>query len=150
MAEHIRTTIRAAIKAQLVAALPAIEIHSARSRPIGMKGSGQVIEILIPRERSSLQGLNCDNSPEYEREIEVMLIGYSAATSDDGAADSADLLALNIELAIHNDDKLGGKVQQMWLKNTDFTLDPASYSNASFAQTWGVLVNISLADMSAA
>lgn len=146
MAEHIRTTVRKAIAAQLAVEQPTLKIYAARSRPMGLSSPGELVEILVPRERALVQA-NHSGGLEYIREIEILLIGYHAATSDDAAADGADLLALNLETAIHSDLTLGNKVQDMWLTTTDFALDAAAYANASFSQSWTVLVAKSLADM---
>ena len=149
MAEHIRTTIRNAISAHLVgnALFDGIPVHKSRSRPIGLKGSGKfVVEILIPREKTEPQG-NHDGSAEYEREIEVQLIGYCSAVNDDEATDVSDDLALKIETAMHDDTTLGGIVTDLWMEGSDFALDANAYANASFALVWKVLVTSSLTAM---
>ncbi len=147
MAEHIRTTVRTAIAAQIATHVSGLAVFSARSRPIGLSEPGELVEILIPRERTNAQATHCADDPEYRREIEVLLVGYHAGLNDELAANGADLLALKLETAIHADQTLGGKVLDIWLTSTDFALDAAAYANASFSQSWTVLVAKSLAEM---
>lgn len=146
MAEHIRTTIRNAISEHLKAhaSFVGITVFKSRSRPVGMKGSGKfAVEILIPRETTDPQGNRGDDT-EYEREIEVQLIGYCSAVSDDEATDVSDGLALKLETAMHDDTTLGGIVTDLWMAGTDFALDSGAYANASFSLVWKIQVTSSL------
>ncbi len=149
MAEHIRTTVRNAIAGHLTghALFAGIAIYKSRSRPIGLRGSEQsAVEILVPREITNGQG-NHDGDGEYERRIEVQLIGYCTAVTDEDAADRADDLALQLETAMHDDLTLGGIVTALWMEGTDLALDANAYANASFSQVWKVLVTSSLGAM---
>ena len=138
MPEHIRTTIRKAIADLLEndPALAGVGIYRARARPIGLQGTnGSAVEILVPREVTSAQGAHGE-SGEYERRIEVQLIGYVGAVEGETAVDGADDLSLKLETALHSDLTLGGKVIDLWLEGTDLALDAkAQYPKAKGYKT---------------
>jgi len=150
MPEHIRTTIRHAIATLLEdhAGMTGIKIYRARSRPIGLKaGEGQAVEILLPSENSNIQGSH-NGDPQYERSIEVHLIGYHSDVDEEAAVDAADLLSLKLETAMHSNEDLGGLIIEMSLTGTNFNLDAGAYAHAAFAQVWRVNCVSSLAAMS--
>lgn len=145
---HIRQTVRAAIFTLLTndAAFAAVTVHKNRSRPVGLKTAGEkAIEILVPRERS--ERIPSATGGKYSRDIEVQLVGYVSATDDDAVSAASDALALAVEKVLEADTTLGGVAIDCWLQATDFALDAAVYSNASFAQTWIVQVTVPLANM---
>ena len=145
---HIRTSVRRAVGEILRAhpGLAGVTVHTARSRPIGLKGGDRkALEVLIPRETSDR--INAPREDTYERMIDVQIVGYASAGDDDDAADAGDDLAQAVEKALAVDPSLGDIAVDCWLTGTDMALDPGVYSRASFAQTWRVDVTASLADM---
>ena len=139
MAKHIRQLIREDFAARLSghASLAGVQIVSNRSRPIHFDGVGKALQIINARESSTPV---CSSLPprRYIRTISMQVIGYVSDTDEATASNRADELAFFAEQALDYPDIPTAILTDCWLEQTDFALDPGSYANATFAQTWQV------------
>ncbi len=142
MPKHVRGSIRDYF-AQLLedaAELDGVVIYKNRLRPIGIQENGKALEILVASESAQPIGSG-KFPPQYERSIQVQIVGYNKAKSEDVAADESDELAALVEEIFGAVVVPAPLFTDLIYEATDFALDPGAYRNASFAQTWRIITS---------